>query len=73
MIGDFAVVDGDFELALSGLRRVHPELTGLADNAVASFSHSDQSEKSKSKPLWSTPSSLSWTRVSIVCKPVHPM
>ena len=41
VIGNFSIVNGDLQLALSGLGRVNPELARLANHAVASLGYSD--------------------------------
>lgn len=42
MVGDLAVVDGDLELSLSGLRCVHSELARLAHYSVSHIGYTNQ-------------------------------
>jgi hypothetical protein len=45
VIGNFSVVDGDFQLALAGLRGVDPELERLTDDSVSGFGYANQTVK----------------------------
>jgi hypothetical protein len=47
VIGNFSIVDGDFQLALAGLRGVDPELAGLTDDSVSGFGYANQPAKRK--------------------------
>jgi hypothetical protein len=47
VIGNFSIVDGDFQLTLAGLRGVHPELAGLTDDSVSGFGYANQPAKRK--------------------------
>ncbi len=45
VIGNFSLVDGDFQLALAGLRGVDPELERLTDDSISGFGYANQTVK----------------------------